>query len=123
VLVENVINAISNGDLKSSKNKVIESTKDRLIGMAIGRVNIWNYKNYKNDLCWAKGLNLVNNNKYSRMQVKSLDRSRNKYLRRLRMFLDCCEQNVEHIAKKETNRQIIFLGKPFSYFYHVIERK
>jgi hypothetical protein len=122
-LVENVIASISNNNLKTSRHAVIESVKESLIGMAIGRVKLWNYKNYKNDLCWAKGFNLVNNNKFSRMQVKSLDRSRNKYLRKLRRFLDFSEQNINQISQKEPNKQIIFLGKPFSYFFHVIEKK
>jgi hypothetical protein len=110
-LVRNVMAAVSKGNLKVSGKKVIESTEERLIGMAIGRVNLWNYKTYEHDLCWAKGFNLLNDNKYSRMQVKSLDRSRNKYLRKLRRFLDFSEQGIKHISKKESNKQIIFLGK------------
>jgi hypothetical protein len=121
-LVENIMVAISDDNIKVSVSEVIESTEKRLVGMAVGRVNLWNYKSYKNDLCWAKGFNLLNDNKYSRMQVKSLDRSRNKYLRRLRIFLDSFEQDKERAVSERSNKQITFLGKPFSYYYHVIEK-
>jgi retron-type reverse transcriptase len=121
-LINNVISAISSGNLRTSKNTVIESTVNRLIGMAVGRVELWNYKNCKNDMCWAKGFNLLNNNRYSRVQVKALDRSRNRNLIRLYDVLNKIDDSNVKERNKESNRQIIFYGKPFSYFYQVIEK-
>jgi hypothetical protein len=121
-LVDNVLSAISDDNLKSSKNTVIESTMNRLIGMAVGRVELWNYKNYKNDMCWAKGFNLLNDNKYSRAQVKSLDRSRNKNLMRLRKALKEIDDSGVKKKAKEITRVIEYYGKPFSYFYQVVEK-
>lgn len=121
-LIDNVISVISNGNLKSSKGTVVESTMNRLIGMAVGRVELWNYENCKNDMCWAKGFNLLNNNRYSRGQVKSLDRSRNKNLMRLYKVLNKIDDSCITKKNKEMARQIIFYGKPFSYFYQVIEK-
>ncbi|GHU15080.1 hypothetical protein FACS1894163_00630 [Spirochaetia bacterium] len=122
-LVEGVINAISHDKIKVSKNTVIESTYRRLNGMAVGRVELWNYTNYENDMCWAKGFNLLNNNKYSRIQVRSLDRSKNMYLAKLFKTLGKIDDsNIKKINKK-SNKQHIYYGKPFSYFYQVIEKK
>jgi hypothetical protein len=120
-LIDNVILAIK-GNLRSSKNTVIESALNRLIGMAVGRVELWNYKYYKNDMCWAKGFNLLNDNKYSRAQVKSLDRSRRKNLMRLYKALYNIDDSNVKKKDKEVGRKIIFYGKPFSYFYQVIEK-
>jgi hypothetical protein len=121
-LIDNVISAISDGNLRSSKNTVIESALNRLIGMAVGRVELWNYKDCKNDMCWAKGFNLLNNNIHSRVQVKSLDRSRKKNLMRLYKALNTINDSDVKKKNKKIDRQIIFYGKPFSYFYQVIEK-
>jgi retron-type reverse transcriptase len=121
-LIDNVISAISNGNLRSSKNTVVESTMNRLIGMAVGRIELWNYENCKNDMCWAKGFKLLNNNKYSRMQVKSLDRSRNKNLMRLYKELNKIDDSSVKKKVKEITRKNIYYRKPFSYFYQAIEK-
>jgi hypothetical protein len=90
--------------------------------MAVGRVELWNYKDCENDMCWAKGFNLLNDNKYSRTQAKSLDKSRRKNLMGLyKALYNVNDSNVKK-KDKEITRQIIFYGKPFSYFYQVIEK-
>jgi hypothetical protein len=121
-LVNDVITAISNDNLKKSKGVIIESTNKRLNGMAVGRVELWNYKKYKNDMCWVKGFNLLNNNKYSRIQIKSLDRSKKRVLVKLYKYLNKFDDI--HIDNKtnEQEKELVFYGKPFSYFYQAIER-
>jgi hypothetical protein len=121
-LINDVITAIKNDNLKTSKNTVIESTYKRLNGMSVGRVELWNHKNYKNDMCWVKGFNLLNNNKYSRIQVRSLDKSKKKALVKLYKYLGRLDDS--HISSKtnEIEKEKIFYGKPFSYFYQAIER-
>jgi hypothetical protein len=90
--------------------------------MAVGRVELWNYRYYKNDMCWVKGFYLLNDNKYSRAQVKSLDRSRRKNLMGLYKALYNIDDSNVKKKDKEVGRKIIFYGKPFSYFYQVIEK-
>jgi hypothetical protein len=123
-LVNDIIKAISNTNLKVSKDKVMASTYARLNGMAVGRVALWNYKNYENDMCWVKGFKLLNDNKYSRAQVKSLDKSKRKYLIELSKALNKIDDNDIKSKAKEIskNRENIYYGKPFSYFYQTIGR-
>jgi hypothetical protein len=123
-LVNDVIAAVSNNNLKVSKNKVKESTWTRLNGMAVGRVALWNYKNYENDMCWVKGFKLLNDNKYSRAQIKSLDKSKHKNLTNLSKALNKINDNdiKDKARKTPKNRKDIHYGKPFSYFYQTIGR-
>jgi hypothetical protein len=121
-LIDDVIAAIANDNLKTSKGTVIESTYKRLNGMAVGRVELWNHKNYKNDMCWVKGFNLLNNNKYSRIQVKSLDRSKKKALVKLYKSLNRLDDGHISVKTNELEKEQIFYGKPFSYFYQAVER-
>lgn len=120
-LVSTVINAIGLSNLKCSKMSAYESTRDRLIGMSVGRVKLWNYETCTNDLCWVNGFKLLNNNQYTRRQLRFLDRSKNRYLRKLLNHLKKVPTS-ENESGEEKNKQITYMGKPFSYYYHIIEK-
>ena len=62
----------------------------------------------------------LTDNKYTRIQMKRLDACRNSLLRRLGKHLRALE-GTEATAELKA-RQIIYHGKPFSYYYHAIER-
>ena len=66
-LIENIRSAISN-KVNVSKGTIIESAYSRLNGMAVGRVALCNFPDYENDMCWVKGFQLLNKNKYSSLQ-------------------------------------------------------
>jgi len=129
---KDVINQIRNAikeDKRVGNGSVIESCIHRLIGMSIGRVDLWNYENIDNEMCWKNGFQEINKNKYSIKQLKELDRSRNKLYYKLISDLyseeeeeeEEEEENIED--KKLTNpRQIFNYDKPFSYYYQVVER-
>jgi len=123
-LIEEIISAISNNNLKVTKGTVKESAYNRLNGMAVGRVELWNYLKYENDMCWVKGFQLLNKNKYSSIQLKLLDKTKNNNLLKLFKFLDKIDDS--HIEKRENtkdnDREFIFYGKPFSYFYQALKK-
>jgi len=60
-------------------------------------------------------------NKYSRIQLKRLDRSRNYLFSHFRLKLNNLEE-VKIKNKKKKNRNYVYYGKPFSYYYQVIEK-
>jgi hypothetical protein len=115
-LINDVINAIANDNLKVSKSMVIKSTYKRLNGMAIGRVELWNHKNYKNDMCWVKGFNLLNNNKHSRIQIKSLDKSKKSALVKLYKYLNRSDDSHISIKKMRTIRNKYFMVNRLAIF-------
>lgn len=104
-----------------NKKTISDSTINRLTGMSIGRATIWNYKFMKNELCWANGFGMVNDNKYSRIQIRRLDRSRNKLIFRLSRFLK--RMNDLNLPDRKPRKNTPkYYGKPFSYYYHIIEK-
>lgn len=112
---------------RSSENTIYESVANRLIGMSVGRVNLWNYKVLKNEMCWASGYHLLTDNKYSRIQLKRLDSSRNRLLLKLRNKIARIQES-EPVDRSEGNKkartkELIYYGYPFSYFHQTLKDK
>ena len=117
--VQEVVRAIK-GQPRASHKTIQESVTNRLIQMSVGRVRLHNFQTVENELCWVNGFERLTDNKYSRIQMKRLDACRNRLLWRLRKHLMGVE-GAEPAAKSET-RQIVKYRKPFSYYYHAIEK-
>ncbi|MBM0649507.1 group II intron reverse transcriptase domain-containing protein [Capnocytophaga genosp. AHN8471] len=115
-IVEEIKKAVSKGQ-RCSKYTIIESAINRLIGMSVGRVKMYNYDKVPANLCWKNGFKELTLNKYSLKQLKQLDRSRNKLYYRL--FKDIDEKKSKSKTKRVPNKY----NKPFSYYYQVLERK
>jgi hypothetical protein len=119
-LIRELETRVLNGKNRTTRKTIDESAINRLIGMSVGRVKLWNYKTLKHDMCWINGFQCLNDNKYSRIQLKRLDRARNRLLDKFRKKLS--EVNDKHIDVPEKNRQLVFYGKPFSYYHAGIEK-
>jgi len=122
-LVDSIKLAVSNNNLRVSKGTVIESVYNRLNGMAVGRVELWNCLDYENDMCWVKGFQLLNKNKYSFLQLKSLDRSKNRSMHNLLKFLEKVDDSRMKRHTNISDREFIYYGKPFSYFFQTLKGK
>ncbi|MGC4128691.1 MAG: reverse transcriptase/maturase family protein [Bergeyella sp.] len=122
-LVELTLNSLKNGQRKS-RDTVIESVCNRLIGMSVGRVNIKNYDKIENDFCWAKGFNRLSKNAHISRQLKNLDKYRNKQIARLKQvlsntnnkkdifipkFLFCCIPKVSIFDSEEIRKELVSL--------------
>lgn len=116
-IVEEIKKAVCKGQ-RCSKYTVIESAINRLIGMSVGRVKMYNYDKVPANLCWKNGFKELTLNKYSLKQVKELDRNRNKIYYRL--FKDIDEKESKN--KSKTRRLPYKYNKPFSYYYQILER-
>lgn len=122
-VVYRVSNAIRDGHNKKSWKAIEESVTSSLIGMSVGRVKLWNYKHAPRDLCWAKGFKLLNKNRYSSKQLKRLDQSRNYLLREFKKKIRNIPSVTRTLKNKSSNRQMVYYGKPFSYYYNLLEKK
>jgi len=118
--VQEVIRAIA-GRPRVNHKTIEESITNRLVQMSVGRVRLYNYRELESDLCWVKGFRLINCNKYSKIQMKRLDACRNNLLRRLKKYLNNNVDRIE-VSPNRRSRQIVYYGKPFSYYYHAIEK-
>lgn len=109
-----------------SSGTIAESAINRLLGMSVGRVKLWNFNKIESEMCWKNGFRELNRNKYSVKQIKQLDRNRNKLYSRLKKELKelCQESDEENLPRKNRkNSEIVKYEKPFSYYYQIMERK
>ena len=117
--VQEVIGAIK-GRPRASHRTIEESVANRLIQMSVGRVRLHNYTKIDSELCWVNGFQQLNDNKYSQIQMKRLDACRSSLLLRLRRDLRNLDE--AEVPPRSKTRQIVYYGKPFSYYYHAIEK-
>ena len=125
-VVNEVLRAVEGNNKKVTNKRIEESVINRLIGMSVGRVELWNAESIKNEMCWINGFVEVTDNKHTRIQLKRLDACRNKLYRKLQKELKKdgnVQPNGPKEQKKGKGRQPEYYGKPFSYYYQVIERK
>lgn len=120
-VIKSIIYAISNK--KNARNKtIIRSAYEKLHGMAVGRIKIYNYKTCENKLCWTDGFRQLNFNKYSKQQLRLLDR--NKYHQIAILTKSLKTETIKSIAPEEDNNsEIYFFHKPFSYYYQAGQKK
>jgi len=98
-LIDMTLRSLKKGQRKS-KDTIIESVCNRLVGMSVGRVNIKNFNNIENDFCWAKGFNRLSKNNHIAKQLKNLDRCRNKQIARLKKELSNANTEVDKFIPK-----------------------
>ncbi|MDP2040003.1 MAG: reverse transcriptase/maturase family protein [Algoriphagus sp.] len=122
--IQRIYHAIKT-DCRRKPGYISESAINRLIGMAVGRVTLKNYKTIENDLCWKNGFKKLTPNKYLIQQVKHLDRNRNKLFYDLKKYLKQKGKSKEEMENilETMNREVINYDKPFSYYYQIIERQ
>ena len=124
-VVSELIHILKSPYCRSSGNTIYESVVNRLIGMSVGRVNLWNYEYIKNELCWTSGYRLLTDNKYSRIQLKRLDSSRNQLLFKLRKKIreTNAVENKDEFEETENIKPIeqIYYGSPFSYYFQKLK--
>ena len=104
--------------MEKSIEEVKESINKRLIGMSVGRIFLHDLRN-NSSLCWSYGFSELTKNKYSLYEMKLLDRSRKKAYGELCKFLYSLakeEKKDEDCSDKKVTRQIIYYGKPYSYY-------
>lgn len=128
-VVENIISAIEKKK-RAKRGTIIESAINRLNGMSVGRIQMWNHQFLEPDMCWTNGFKKLNNNPYLVEQLKLLDRKKNHQIARLKKELSdekysdetLVTNENEEVIKRE-NRKIIYYGKPFSYYGQVLRDK
>ena len=101
-------------------NTIYRSALEKLNGMSVGRIKLYNYSTCENKISWTEGFQCLNFNKYSKKQLRILDRNKYKFLNILTYHL-----GAEEIKSKEPENhgEILQMKKPFSYYYQAGEKK
>ncbi len=122
-VVSKIKNAIKDDNKRARNGAVLESAANKLIGMSIGRLQMWNYKELEHEMCWANGFKMLFDNKFLKKQLKLLDKSRNHQMAQLKKEVAKFEDE-EHEEDEVTHpqRKFVYYGKPYSYYYHIAEK-
>ena len=127
--IKKEITEIPKESLRKNGGSILRSAEHKLLGMSVGRVDIWNYDWCDNELCWVNGFKELNKNKHSIRQLKKLDRNRSKILYDLRKEYEKIkveppkiENEIDEKVDKDNDIRIKH-NKPFSYYYQAIEKK
>jgi len=123
-VIHDVTKAIRKGRRRSD-GFILKSTMSRLVGMSVGRVSLWNYKDLESELCWKSGFRELSPNRHSIRQLKLLDKCRNRLYYKLVKYLRSLPKRRQRTEAKVNvgSRQIVAFNKPFSYYYQILERK
>lgn len=95
------------------------SLASRLIGMSVGRISLWNYKDNLNIHSWMSAFSILDENQWSSKQLKELDRHRQVVLARADKILfsiKCTNKKKEDNPRENQRECFMYHGCPFSYF-------
>lgn len=122
--ITRILKVIDNENKRRSNSYLLESASKSLIGMSVGKFSMWNYQIYRDEMCWTSGFELLKDNPYLRKQIRQLDKNRNHQLAILKRKLKrTSDENVEYKDIENKKDSYRHYGRPFSYFYHVIEKR
>lgn len=107
---------------KYSINTILESLRNRIIGMSVGRVTLWNYQKYENVHCWLSAFPLLDKNKWAVAQLKGMDRHREQELYRAFKFLEKIDCPKRSKNKAGVRRKEHYYGKAFSYYGQALKK-
>jgi hypothetical protein len=106
----------SDTELINQELSIRRSFSSKLAAMAVGNINISTYKETQVTMCWGAGFKLIENNKYTRSQLKYLDFSRQRALSKLKFyFAKRAIPNVKE-EEKEDLPDLLENGYPHSFF-------
>lgn len=121
---EEVVTLLHHKEPGWNKWHIMESVRNRLIGMSVGRVKIWNYQTFVNNYCWSAAFKLLSDNVWSRKQLHLLDYHRQKMLHWLNRELNSISfpNDVKNANKDDKKSdEHIYYGSPFSYYYQALK--
>jgi hypothetical protein len=106
-----------------SRMYIMNSLQKRLIGMSVGRANLWDYRTFSNDCSWAKAFTELTDNRWSSKQLRLLDSHRNRMMSQIARKLDTLDySDIRPSDTKERSNALWFFGKPFSYYGQVFKK-
>lgn len=116
---------VSDLEIFKLRNSILYSFKCKLFSMAVGKVNLSNYRNEATKMCWGDGFKLIENNKYLRKQLRELDFSRGEVIGKLNLYLRRRSRSIQKTEEKNDTtdtKKFTEIGYPHS-FYSLLERK
>jgi len=121
-VVNTIKRAIQNDNKRARNGTIIESAINRLNGMSVGRIQMWNHLKAKSEMCWVNGFKMLNENSHLKRQLLMLDKNKNHQIALLKKEVKKYKDPDLEEDNKSPNREIIYYGKPFSYYHQVLKK-
>lgn len=93
-------------DVFKHKDSIIQSFETKMYSMAVGKVDIGSYRNSAVEMCWAAGFQLIEDNRFTRIQLKKLDRSRKDAILEVKKYLKKSTAKLETEKASESSPQV-----------------
>lgn len=91
----------------------------KLIGMSVGRINLWDYQDNKNIHSWMSAFSILDENPWSSKQLRELDRHRQIVIARACKKISkirCTNKKQKGNTRDQQRTAFIYSGSPFSYY-------
>lgn len=115
------LNDHTNDDLVNREFAIVRSFETKLYLMSVGKINISTYRTTPVDMCWGAGFRMIDDNKFTRQQLKRLDKSSKETVLLLKQYFS--KRKIPHIKDEENLKKakIIRARYPHS-FYSILHR-
>lgn len=113
--VNNVL-CSSNKGLRCSRKSTLGYIKQRLMAMSVGIINMHNYLHNRHVHSWMKAFVILEENKWTRWQLKHLDRCRMIAIYKASRILKDKDEGMEHHNDGLHYDERKYHGKMFSYY-------
>ena len=87
--------------------------------MSVGRVTIWNHRAHDNKHSWMQAFSILDENRWTSVQMSLLDRHRQVVLSRASKYLngiECPAVRKYDEDEFDASQRFVYTGCPFSYF-------
>ena len=112
--VKNILS--TSNRLKCTRKSTLGYIKQRLVAMSVGLVNSHNYTHNQHVHSWMKAFMILEENKWTKWQLKHLDRCRMMAIYKASRILQNKEEGLEHHNGELHSNVPRYLGKMFSYY-------
>lgn len=123
-VVWEVLRSMKNKNPRYSKEKTLRIVQGHLDAMGVGKIEYWNYKNNPNTGSWCNAFKVIDNNRWSRHQLKILDRHKQSVIHKFNKKISTMTFPKKN-RHGETAHSVRFTpemrGKPCSYFGQVLK--
>lgn len=116
-VVRRIVKPIKNGVIQPRYNNrtLLGFIEKRLIAMSVGRVNMRNFKYTDNAHSWMSAYSILDANRWSKEQLRTLDRNRRRVLTWAMKNLPKPNEKTGGRTEKG-KKECLFHGEPFSYY-------
>lgn len=123
-VVWDVLREIKSKAPRYDEEKTQKILQGHLDAMGVGRIRLWNYKDNPNVGSWSCAFEVIDNNRWSRYQLKNLDRHKKQVLRKFKKKIkdiNFPQPIISYDSKRSWRHNPEMKGMPCSYYGQILK--